>query len=184
MKTALRKFAWLTLLTLTAGLHHVRAQTIIFSEGFERGFPGAWSVGDDHTTGSPAYWLDVDADFGGEGTHAGSRKGDRAGIGHAGDSANPTYQNDMSAYLSWTIDLSSHSSATLTFWHKIPSIESGYDQARVLLSGIDPIELWSASTPTAAWTLVTLDLTPYVGNSRTLTFRFDSDSSATAEGYG
>lgn len=159
------------------------AQTTILFEGFEGAFPDAWSVGDGNGAGTPAYWDDVNAAFGGEGAHAGNWKGYCAGFGHGGTTDSPTYQNDMAAYMSRAIDLSGCSSATLSFWYKIPTIESCCDQAKVTLSGIDPILLWSSATPSADWTQVTLDLTPYVGSTRTLTFLFESDYSVTYEGW-
>ena len=181
----IRTVPWLTLLAvaLLGFCTLLRAQTTILSEGFEQRFPGAWSVGDGNSAGRSSYWKSVSAGFGGEGAHGGEWKVYCAGTGYAGDDADPTYQNDMSAYLSRTLDLTGYLSATLTFWHKIPSIESRADWARVIVGGIDSVEVWSSDTPVTEWTLVTIDLTAYVGSSRTLTFQFESDSSTTAEGW-
>jgi hypothetical protein len=161
----------------------LQAQTTIVSEGFERRFPGEWSVGDGNSAGRSAYWKNVSAGFGGEGAHGGEWKAYCAGQGYAGEDVNPSYQDDMSAYLSRPLDLTGYLSATLTFWHKIPSIESGADRARVIIGGIDSVEVWSSDAPVTEWTLVTIDLAAYVGSSRPLTFQFDSDSSTTAEGW-
>lgn len=173
----------LTLLALAASLSSLNAQTIVLSEGFESAFPGAWSVGDNNPSGTPAYWQDVNAAFGGEAPHGGSWKGYRAGAGFAGTSVNPNYTNEMSAFLSRTIDLRGFDSALLTFWHKLPSVEECCDKARVVITSIDPTEVWSSSTPVAGWTQVTIDLSAYVGTSPVLTFQFDSDGSVTAEGW-
>ena len=116
MRATRQTFTLLALLALAASLVTLRAQTTILSEGFEGDFPGAWSVGDGNSAGSPAYWEDVNAVFGGEGTHTGGWKGYCAGIGYSGDTANPSYQNDMAAYMSRTINLVGYVSATLTFW--------------------------------------------------------------------
>jgi len=66
----------------------------VLSEGFEGSFPGSWSVGDANSSGTPAYWDDVDSAFGGEGTHSGSWKGYCADIGNAGTTTSPLYQNN------------------------------------------------------------------------------------------
>ena len=158
----------------------LQAQTTILSEGFEGDFPGAWSVGDANSSGTPAYWDDVRDDFGGEGARSGSWKGYCAGVGYAGNSANPSYLNSMSAYMSRNINLSGYSSATLTFWYKIPSIESGnYDKLRVYIGSS---VIWEGSTPQTSWTQVSLNLNAYLGATRTLKFEFYSDDSGTAEG--
>ncbi|MCX6924782.1 MAG: hypothetical protein NT154_16440, partial [Verrucomicrobia bacterium] len=156
------------------------AQTTILSEGFEGTFPGIWLVGDDNAAGTPAYWKDVNASFGGEATHSGSWKGYCAGFGYAGDAANPTYQNSMAAYMQTTLDLRGYVSATLKFWSKIPSIESCCDGARVFIDGI---LVWFSSSPQAAWGEETFDLTSYVGGVHTLRFEFDSDGSGTYKGW-
>lgn len=86
----------------------------------------------------------------------------------------------MTAYMSKSINLAGYSSATLTFWYKIPSIESGnFDKLRVYM---DSTIIWERTTAQTAWTQVTLSLNSYVGSSRTLKFEFYSDGSGTAEG--
>src|SRR5262245_7340676 len=111
---------WLVALCLCASLG--QAQVTIFSEGFEGSFPdsGSWTVGDDDPVGTTAYWNTVDATFGGEGAHGGSRKAYCSGTGFGGTTANPTYQSDMTAYMSRTINLGGLSAASLTFWYKLP----------------------------------------------------------------
>src|ERR1039458_1381171 len=140
------------------------AQTTILTEGFEGSFPAdnGWSVGDANASGTPAYWDDVNSSFGGEGTHGGSWKGYCAGVGYAGTTTSPFYTNYMSAYMSKTIALAGYSSATLTFWYKMPSIESCCDSAKVYM---DSTVIWSSASVTSSWTQVTLSLNSYVGAS-------------------
>jgi hypothetical protein len=154
----------------------------ILSEGFEGIFPedNGWSVGDSNPFGTDAYWNDVDSAFGGEGTHSGSWKGYCADIGNGGTYSDPAYQNDMTAYMSKTIDLSGYSSAMLSFWHKIPSIEAGYDHARVY---IDSDLVYDRSSALPSWTQEAFSLNSYVGGTHTLKFEFYSDYSNTAEGW-
>jgi len=86
----------------------------------------------------------------------------------------------MTAFMEKSIDLTGFGSATLRFWHKIPGIESGYDQARVYCAGS---LVWSNSTVITNWTEVVLDLSSFVGTSPTLRFEFYSDYSMTYEGW-
>jgi hypothetical protein len=154
----------------------------LLSEGFEGSFPAdnGWSVSDANSAGTAAYWNDVSSSFGGEGTHGGSWKGYCAGSGYAGSSTSPTYQNSMNASMSKSVNLGGLSSASLTFWYKIPSIESGnYDHLRAY---IDSTKVFDVSATTTSWTQSTISLNSYLGTNRTLKFEFYSDSSGTAEG--
>ena len=156
-------------------------RTTIFSEGFEGAFPGSWAVGDADSSGTPAYWDKVNSTFGNEGTLSGSWKGYVAGIGNAGTSTSPRYQNNMSAYMTRTIDLTGYTSASLSFWYKIPSIEfGGWDEALVY---IDSAQVWTRDYTTPSWTYKTISLNSYVGGSHTLKFQFDSDGSGIGEGW-
>jgi len=156
-----------------------RAATTNFFEGFESGLTN-WIVGDANPSDTPAYWGPVNSTFGGEGTHAGAFKAYCAASGFAGSSSNPSYRDSMTAYLIRTIDLTGYTNATLSFWHKIPSIESTYDYARVL---VDSTELWSTDQPGTAWQLVTLSLESYIGGTHELRFEFSSDGSVVNEGW-
>ena len=154
----------------------------LLSEGFEGSFPSdnGWSVGDSNSNGTTAYWDDVSSSFGGEGTHGGSWKGYCAGVGYGGTSSTPTYRDSMNAYMSRSINLANLSSANLSFWYKIPSIESGnYDHLRV---SIDSANVFDKSVAATSWTQATVSLAPYLGGNRTLKFEFYSDSTGTAEG--
>lgn len=158
------------------------AQVTVFSEDFEGSFPagGGWTVGDDDPFGTTAYWNSVDAAFGGESPHGGVRKAYCSGIGFGGTTANPTYQSDMTAYMSRPINLGGMSAATLTFWFKLPSLEECCERPRVL---IDNTQVWTTNQAVAAWTQVTLNLNGFVGGLRTLRFEFVSDSSVQLEGW-
>jgi len=157
------------------------AQNTIFSETFENGLNG-WLVGDNNIDGPPAYWGIVNLTFGGEGqfTPGGSFKAYCAAVGYVGTTS-PNYQLDMSASMERTLDLTGRTNATLKFWYKIPSIETGFDSAKVL---IDDVELWSRDTPQAAtWAQVVLSLESFVGSPHTLKFLFSSDESEQREGW-
>jgi len=156
------------------------AQTL-FSEGFEGLFPGTdWTVGDDNGGGTTAYWDDVNAAFGGEGTHSGSSKGYCAGFGFSGTATAPHYQDSMISFMRRTLDLSGQTSANLIFWYKIPSIETDYDFCSVF---IDSVEVWRRDTPATIWTQAIINLTAFVGGSHTLSFEFSSDVEVSDEGW-
>jgi len=165
--------AWLISAAFTAP-----AATTNFFESFESGLTN-WIVGDGNPSGTPAYWGIVGSTFGGEGTHSGGFKAYCAGVGFAGSTVNPQYRDNMTAYLTRTVNLAGYTNATLSFWYKIPSIESCCDAARVLVGNT---ELWSANQVQTAWTLVSLSLEPFIGATQTLKFEFYSDSSVENEG--
>ena len=155
------------------------AQTTILSEGFEGAFPelNVWSVGDVPVPG--VYWNDVNNSVGTVSAHTGTWKGYCAGVGYGGTAANPTYANYMTNFMSRSINLAGYSAANLSFWVNIPSIETNYDRLRVY---VDTTQIWSTSTSTLGWALVTLPLNTYVGGTHTLKFQFDSDYSNVYEG--
>ncbi len=171
------------------------AQVTNFFEGFEGNFPldNNWIVRDENTNGPTAFWDDVDASFGGQGTHSGSWKGYCAGIGYGGTPENPTYQNFMDVVMiSRPIDLSGDAAASLSFWHKIPSIETcfapdcRFDDCSVyifdsLIGGFS--QVWTTNLPVANWTQVTLSLDHLVGRAIRVAFAFHSDLSNVREGW-
>ena len=179
MAQTISRWLCLGLLMLPAWLS-AQVTNILVSEGFEGAFPGLWSRGDGNTNGPPAYWNAKNSSFGTVDVHSGSWKGYCAGIGYGGTTANSTYTNDMSAYMSRRIDLTGYTLPTLSFWHIIPSIETYYDSARVY---IDNNLIWAMSNSVPAWTQVTLPLDAYAGATHTLKFEFDSDYSIVAEGW-
>jgi hypothetical protein len=173
-------FRWLfLLLVLLASPLKTRAATTNFFEGFEAGLTN-WVVGDADPTSVPAYWGIVNSAFGGEGTHSGNFKAYCAGIGYGGSTNSPAYTNYMISYLSRTVNLSGMTNATLTFWSRIPDIETDYDYARVFINNT---ELWSTDQPQANWTLVTLNIEQFIGATQVLTFQFLSDSTIIREGW-
>jgi hypothetical protein len=171
---------WLLALCFHATLSY--SQVTIFSENFEGSFPdsGGWATGDDDPFGPTAFWNTVDAIFGGEGAHGGSRKAYCSGTGFGGTIANPTYQSDMTAYMSRPINLGGLSAANLTFWYKLPSLEECCERPRVL---IDNTLVWTTNQAVGAWTPVTVSLNGFVGGLRTLRFEFVSDASVVFEGW-
>jgi hypothetical protein len=171
------------LLVLTSKLP---AQTVIFSDGFENGLNG-WLAADNNLDlpGLPCYWGVVDSAFGGEGVHGGSNKVYCAAVGYSGTTLSPLYQPNMAATLSRTIDLTGYTNATLSFWHRLPSIEgppSGfhYDFAVALM---DNQVIWSNEVPVTVWTQVSVSLDAFVGGPHNLQFLFISDRSLVAEGW-
>lgn len=161
------------------------AQTIRLFEGFEGAFPqdNAWAVGDANPDGlTNPYWEDVNASFGDEGTHSGDRKGYCAGTAYPFGSAEPSpfYEDYMDAFMSKSVNLAGFTAANLTFWHKIPSLETCCDRAQVW---IDANLVWESGAQTAGWTEVNLNLNPYLGGAHTLKFNFFSDLSMFAEGW-
>jgi hypothetical protein len=165
-----------TLLVLAQVLN---AQTIILSENFDGAFPGAWTV-----SGNPT-WLDVNATFGGEGTHSGNWKGYCAGTAYPWNSSelNPIYAENMDATLSRTINLAGYTRVFLNFWYKIPAIENGYDFARIRISGIESVVVWSQSSSVSSWAQASIDLSAHAGTSCTIVFEFLSDYSNQYEGW-
>ena len=155
-----------------------RAQVTILNETFEGIFPegNGWSVGDSNPSGTPAYWNDVSNGHSGYNSSWG---GYCAGVGYGGTLSSPTYQNNMTAYMSKTVNLTGYSSAALAFKYKIPSIESGWDKFRIY---IDSSVVWEMSAPVTSWQLVQVDLSSFAGGSHTLKFEFTSDSSVVNEG--
>jgi hypothetical protein len=176
------KLLSLIALVTLAGASNVAAQTTILSEGFEGYFPqdNNWTVGDDNPSGTTAYWDDVPAGFGTAGAHSGLWKGYCAGVGHGGTSQYPTYQNSMTAYMSRPLDLTGYGSATLSFWYRIPSIESNFDHCNVYVANN---LVWTTTAPATNWTFVSINLDSYVGIIPILRFEFTSDSSVVYEGW-
>ena len=174
-------FGLILLFNLASMLSSGRAQTIILSDDFEAGWPGPWTTGN---TGSGPTWRDVNALFGGEGTHGGNWKAYCAATTYPFDSTepNPAYTNKMQAYLETAFSLRGgcENLVLLQFWSKIPSIESCCDAAKVFANGT---LVWSNSAPQTAWTAVSVDLSAFLGGMCTLRFEFDSDASITAEGW-
>ena len=173
---------WLSVALILLFTTHLHAAVTIFSEDFEGAFPsaGAWTVGDADPFGTNCYWGAVDSAFGGEGAHGGTRKAYCAAVGFLGTSAAPLYQCDMSAFMSRQINLGGYSSASLSFWFKIPSLEEGVEMAHLLIDGT---LVWSTSAVVTAWTPVTINLDAFIGGLRTLKFEFVSDASVQFEGW-
>jgi hypothetical protein len=165
--------------------HNASAETtaIIFSETFEGTFQNGyngWTIGDSSSSGTTAYWDDVDSSFGGESTQEGNWKAYCAGYGYGGTSSAPVYQANMDAYMRRTVNLSGYTSASLTFYYKLPSTEANFDYGEVKINGTQVAKYGSAAT---SWTLATISLNSYVGQSITLEWNFHSDYSIQYEGW-
>jgi hypothetical protein len=172
-------FGLLVSIVLLSALH-APGQTVILREDFEGVFPGDWIVGDANFDGDDAYWDDVYLPLFGSPPVRTTWAGYCAGTGYGGSQFSPEYQDEMLGIMAKTIDLRGYSSATLTFWDIVPSIETDVDFCRVL---IDQTRVYYRDFPLASWTQQTIDLTPYVGATHTLSFQFVSDFSVTFEGW-
>lgn len=160
------------------------AQTnfLIFRESFEDAFPGAggWEVEDQNPGGFPAFWDRVDLfAFGSPPPNGSAWAGYCGGFGFGGTPLRPRYQSDMTAFMSKQLDLRGYDSATLSFWHTVPSIELGVDQCAVFVDD----QLIYVSSEAFGWTQTTLDLTAYVETEPVLAFVFLSDDSVEGEGW-
>jgi hypothetical protein len=166
---------------LTGG--RAAAQTnVLFREDFEGNFPqdGGWNVGDQNDEGDPAFWDDVSLfSFGSPPPNGSEWVGYCAGVGYGGNAFQPFYQSYMTAFMSKTLDLRGYTSATLTFWHTVPSIEAGIDQCGVFING----QAVYFASDAFGWTQTTLDLTAYAGTQPELAFVFFSDESIEGEGW-
>lgn len=191
MKVIPLKFGWLvsqtTMAWSLASLVFIAAgevgsaQTVVFRETFEGNFPqdGGWSVGDQNFDGEPAYWDDVDLTEFGTPPARSTWAGYCAGAGYWGDPFEPHYQPTMISFMSKSLDLTGQTSATLSFWHTVPSIESGIDQCAVF---VDDLAVYISSSP-FNWTQTSIDLSPYAGLAIDLAFVFFSDDSVEGEGW-
>jgi hypothetical protein len=164
------------------------AQQVIFSDGFEDGTnltANGWVVADNNIDPGLAYWGVVNSAFGGAGVHGGTNKVYCAAVGYVGTPLSPNYTTNMAASLSRTVNLAGYTNATLSFWHKIPTIEdppSGfmYDYVQVLM---DNQVIYSNEVRVTTWTKVTLSLESFLGGPHNLQFLFVSDESFTREGW-
>lgn len=169
-------------LALEALEPRVLLSVTVLSETFESGSlaTNGWTVGDANASGTPAYWNIVADTFGAGGVHGGTKKAYCAGTGYGGNTLDPTYQNDMTAYMSCTIDLTGYQSATLSFWQLMPSLDSPSDGGWIF---IDATNVSGTSGAVSTWQQRTVNLDSFVGGVHTLKFQFSSNSSTTAEGW-
>src|SRR5258705_2050812 len=168
----------ITLSLLPAGL--AQTQTTLLSEGFEGAFPGNWLVDDIDPEGDPAYWKDVPNGFGTILPHSGGWMGYCAGEGFVGLPVAPSYQSYMTAVMQRNVNLAAASTASLSFWYNIPSIEFSYDYCVVAINGT---AVWQYGDTTAGWQQATISLNSYVGNTISIGFAFLSDDSVEYEGW-
>lgn len=169
-KVYLLGLSLLLILTLTSiDVQDVEAADIvIFEEDFEDGFPrGAndWSVGDDNSSGTRAYWGDVNSSFGGEATAHGSYKAyaaaDPSSSSYCGSTTNPSYRQYMSSYMNHDVDLTKMNTARVSFYYKIPAYANGGTEARFSISNStrsrvisyrnDPVTTWTKEEVDHTW---------------------------------
>lgn len=146
----------------------------LLAEGFEGGnFPSTWTVGKSNATSPVCYWAPVASGFAQQTPHAGGSMVYCAAVGYAGSAEAPYYRKNMSAYMQRSINLSGLTSAQLTFWYLIPALYVNHASCSVY---IDSTQVWSYSWEIAPWQQASINLTPYVGATRTLKFCYTSDS--------
>ena len=113
-------------------------------------------------------------------TRASSRSGRSAWT----DSPGGHYQNDLHVDLrSPVIDLPEVSSATLTFWHRYDFASGDEGNVWMRPENGDWRHLGSFTGTSPSWEQVSIDLTPFVGQSIELSFQLLSDASETADGW-
>jgi hypothetical protein len=150
------------------------AAVTIFSEGFESGFGNGvngWTVS--------GGWDDVDWAFGGEGTVRGSGKAYCAATNHRGDHTNPVYPSDMSAVMRRKVDMPFYRDATVSFYWKMPSLDTRRDGGAFYVDGSLVAGFGSVQ---AGWTAYTASLSAF-GSVATLEWRFGSDVMEEREGW-
>ena len=165
-----KTFLFLTLF-LTMLTFGVRAQVPVFTEGFEG-------------TSLPTGWTIIDADQDGNNWEHISVQGDLSS-GHTGTGAYASYSYENSTYDALTpnnwlvtpaIELSGTSS--LTYWFTVavsyPGDHYGVYVSTTSATDTSAFTLLFEETPTAAngtWTMRTVDLTSYAGNTVYIAFR-------------
>ena len=111
-----------------------------------------------------------------------SRTSSRSGAYAWTDSPSGHYRNDQNSSLFLpTIDLTSRSAATLTFWHRY-NFGSG-DMGNVWVQENGQWKSVASFTGRAAWQQAEIDLTPFAGRPIEIGFQVLSDASGTADGW-
>ena len=132
----------------------------IWEDNFEGAgdMTGGWTRSDDNPASGSVYWGEPSWSSANH-TVGGSKGAWCAAVG--GDLVNHRYANSMAAHAERTLDLSAYSSATVTFWYKIPS-QYLLDTGGFSINGDD----WFLMGPTQyGWTQFSLDVTSYCGGS-------------------
>ena len=113
-------------------------------------------------------------------TTASSRSGTRAWT----DSPGGHYQNDLDSNLFLPVtDLTGVSAATLTFWHRFDFGSGDMGSVWVQLENKTWRHLMAFTGTSPSWERVSLDLSPFVGQSIRLIFSLQSNASETADGW-
>ncbi len=91
------------------------------------------------------------------------------------------YDDNMNAYIRQTVDLTNYTSASIEFWHLMPTIEgSTFDYGQFKVNGT---EVERYDTAVTSWAKETIDLSSYVGSTATIEWNFHTDSSVRYEGW-
>jgi len=98
------------------------------------------------------------------------------------DSPGGDYLNNEDASLiTPSVDLTGHTSAVLTFWHKYDFLDTG-DRGRVYING-NEIAAFIGPDTQNNWVKVAIDISEYIPNNVQITFRIDTDGIGTADGW-
>ncbi|MCK5169660.1 MAG: hypothetical protein KAQ75_07265, partial [Bacteroidales bacterium] len=152
---------------VTAGTITVNnAPVVVWSEDFE-GDVSAWTFG---TTGQTNKWEHGTAEFNG-GANSAYVSND------GGTTAAYTNGTTSTSWLETTVDLSSSSEASLSFWWKCEG-EGGYtkyDYGEVYINDNSVGEKYNQNS---TWTQESIDISSYVGSIVTLKFKWVNDGSS------
>ena len=165
-----KTFLFLTLF-LTILACSVRAQVPVFTEGFEE-------------TSLPAGWTIIDADQDGNNWEHISVQGDLSS-GHTGSGAYASYSFENATFNALTPDnwlitpaIVLSGTSSLTYWFMVsqsyPADHYGVYVSTTSATDTSAFTLLYEETPTAAhgtWTMRTVDLTSYAGNTVYIAFR-------------
>jgi len=89
--------------------------------------------------------------------------------------------NEDASLITPSVDLTGHSSAVLTFWHKYDFFDLG-DRGRVYVNGIEIASFIGPDTQND-WVKVAIDISDYIPNNVQITFQIDTNGIGTADGW-
>ena len=148
----------------------------IFSDGFEGAFPGSWLVGNNSGI-TTSKWGNNNA-MAATGSWS-------AFCADNGNNSRTTYDNNLNTYMQrQNISLSGYSDAKIAFKLWLNS-EDGYDLVQVNIRSQSGVwsNLFIRTGNYSSWSTITLDLTPYTGQSNLIiSFDFVSDQNVVPSG--
>ena len=150
----------------------------LFEDDMENGTDGWWAGSctlpeRDDCSLDPYPWARTTASF-----HSGTQAWT--------DSPNGNYQNNVTSYIfSPQIDLTEVSSATLVFWHRYAFArgDEGIVRVQVEEGEREQTTIRRFTDTNSAWRQVSVDLSPFVGQSIRIIFHLLSDAAHTADGW-